>query len=80
MCNGFLRITCGVTHADLLAVTMAAELTELQEGNVFTGVCLSTGGKVSLAPCCFWEVGYLWAHVLSRGLGRVSLVTCPFRG
>ena len=30
----------------------------LREGNVFTGVCLSTGVG-----------GYLWSHVLSRGCG-----------
>ena len=39
---------------------------KLQEGNVFTGVCLFTGE------------GYLWSHALSRGW--VSLVQGPFRG
>ena len=63
--------------------------TKLREGNVFTGVCHSVGGgvmgvwaRISLVPgpflvtCPFRVVGYLWSHVLSRGVGRVSLVRC----
>ena len=45
--------------------------TKLGGSNVFTGVCLSTGGGG-------WPGGYLWSHVLSRGW--VSLVPGPFRG
>ena len=51
--------------------------TKLRKGDVFTGVCLSTGRGVgylwwqvpscSLVPCLFWG-------------GRVSLVLCSFRG
>ena len=49
---------------------------KLREGNVFTGVCLSTGeGIVSLVPCPFRDGGgYVWGWVcpgvgMSGGIG-----------
>ena len=49
--------------------------TKLQEGNVFTGVYLSTGrGRVSLVPCPFLVPGPM--SFLGEGV-RVSLVPCP---
>ena len=43
--------------------------TKFQEGNIFTGVYLSTRGKVSLVPGSFQSgrVGYPWYQVLSSG-------------
>ena len=46
--------------------------TKLLEGNVFTGVCLCIGGRVSLVPGPFWGIGYLWFHVLSGVVGYLG--------
>ena len=62
-------------------------LTELQEGNVFTGVCLSMGGQgisgpMSLLPgswsMSFLMVRYLWSYVPSGGwIYPTPWILCP---
>ena len=49
-----------------------------REGNAFTAVCHSVQreGRVSLVPCPFCRIWYLWSYVLSWS--RVSLVPCPY--
>ena len=48
--------------------------TKLREGNVFTDVCLSTGGRVSLVPCPFQRdrVSRKVVYLVGRVLGELS--------
>ena len=64
----------GSGFTTLTTMVITAHKRSLRQGNVFTGVCLSTVGPL------YDVTSYLaaWSHVLYRG--SPSLVPCSFKG
>ena len=51
----------------VIMATFLPPANEVGEGNVFTRVCLSTGGVDITGPMSLPGGGYPWSHIPSRG-------------